>query len=273
MNVRRGRHLGPAIALVVGVVAPIAACGDGDDDPRMGRSAPGVDTTWHWQLQGDIDTGHEVDLYDVDLFEAPDDVLDELRSVGRTVICYVSAGSSERWRPDADEFAPADLGVAMDGWDDEHWLDIRSDRVRSVMESRLDLAVDRGCDGVEPDNVDGYTNETGFDLTPADQLDFNRFLASAARERGLLVGLKNSGDQVPALVDLFDFAVVEQCHEYDECDRYAPFLDQGKPVFVAEYAQRFVDDPTPVCAASSRLGLRTIVVPLDHDGSFRIDCG
>ncbi len=257
--------------LVAALGASIAGCDDGDDGPAS--NALGVDTKWHWQLQGEIDTDHEVDLYDVDLFDAPDDVLDELRSAGRTVICYVSAGSFERWRPDADEFAPDDLGLPMDGWDDERWLDIRSERVRSVMERRLDLAVDRGCDGVEPDNVDGYTNETGFDLTPEDQLDYNRFLATAARDRDLLVGLKNSGDQVPELVDRFDFAVVEQCHEYDECERYTPFLDQGKPVLVAEYAQRFVDDPAPVCAASSRLGLRTIVVPLDLDGSFRIDCG
>jgi len=31
----------------------------------------------------------------------------------------------------------------------------------------LDLAAQRGCDGVEPDNVDGYSNDNGFGLTAA----------------------------------------------------------------------------------------------------------
>ena len=105
-----------------------------------------------------------------------------------------------------------------------------------------------GCDGVEPDNVDGDTNDTGFDLTGDDMLDFNRFIAAAAHERDLLVGLKNADRHVPDLVDDFDFAVNEQCHEFDECDAFVPFIDQGKPVFNAEYTREFVDAPSQVCA-------------------------
>jgi hypothetical protein len=144
--------------------------------------------------------------------------------------------------------------------------------VRSVYEARLDRAVASGCDGVEPDNVDGYLNETGFDLTADDQLNFNRFVADAARRRGLLVGLKNDLDQIPALVDHFDFAVNEQCHEFDECEGNRPFIDAGKPVFNAEYASDFVNDPSEVCADALELGLRTLILPLDLDGSFRISC-
>lgn len=46
------------------------------------------------------------------------------------------------------------------------------------MRRRLDKAVSRGCDGVEPDNVDGYTNHNGLGLTAADQLTYNKWLAS-----------------------------------------------------------------------------------------------
>lgn len=42
------------------------------------------------------------------------------------------------------------------------------------MQARLDLAVQKGCDGVEPDNVDGYQNNSGFPLTAQDQLAYNR---------------------------------------------------------------------------------------------------
>jgi hypothetical protein len=103
------------------------------------------------------------------------------------------------------------------------------------MSGRLALAEQKRCDGVEPDNVDGYTNATGFPLTGADQLDFNRFLAREAHARGLSIGLKNDLDQIPVLVADFDWALNEQCAEYDECETLAPFIAAGKAVLQVEY--------------------------------------
>jgi hypothetical protein len=40
------------------------------------------------------------------------------------------------------------------------------------MSTRLALASSKGCDGVDPDNVDGYDNDSGFDLTPSTALDY-----------------------------------------------------------------------------------------------------
>jgi hypothetical protein len=240
---------------------------------------PDVATTWQWQLQPDADgrinIGYDVDVYDLDLFDTPDDVLAALRADGRRVIAYFSAGSYEGFRSDSDLFADDVLGDPLDGFADERWLDIRSQGVRQIMLARLDLAAERGFDGVEPDNVDGYANETGFPLTAEDQLDFNRFLAAAAHERGLAVGLKNDLDQVAELVDDFDFAVNEQCHEFDECDRLTPFVEADKPVFNAEYEEEFVSDDEAragLCEASRRRSLQTLVLPLALDDSFRLDC-
>ena len=54
------------------------------------------------------------------------------------------------------------------------------------MAARLDLAVSRQCDGVEPDNMDGYMNDSGFDMTGAHQLAYNRWLAErGARARAV----------------------------------------------------------------------------------------
>ena len=64
------------------------------------------------------------------------------------------------------------------------------------MLARLDLAQQRGCDGVEPDNVQSYDDDTGFELTAADQLAFNRRVADEAHARGLAVGLKNGGGRL-----------------------------------------------------------------------------
>lgn len=240
---------------------------------------PPVDATWQWQLQpdgnGEINTTYAVDVYDLDLFEASAALIAELQGSGRRVICYFSAGTFEDFRPDAGQFAAADLGSTLEDFADERWLDIRSENVRRILQARLDLAVERGCDCVEPDNVDAYANDSGFPLTAEDQLDFNRFIADEAHARGLCVGLKNDLDQIAQLVGYFDFAVNEQCHEYDECDALRPFIDAGKPVFSAEYADEFVNDPArraEICADAQALGLQTLVLPLDLDDSFRFSC-
>jgi hypothetical protein len=240
---------------------------------------PAVTATWQWQLQPDaadsINTAYDVEVYDIDLFDTPDSVIAELHAQGRKVIAYFSAGTYESYRSDAGEFQASEIGNTLEDFPDERWLDIRSQNVRQIMLARLDYAVLRGFDGVEPDNVDGYTNNSGFPLTAADQLSFNRFIANEAHERDLSVGLKNDLDQITDLVAYFDFAVNEQCHEYDECDQLEPFIDAGKPVFNAEYAVRFVNLPAirgQMCAESQNQGLRTLVLPIDLDDSFRFSC-
>eukprot|EP00051_Salpingoeca_urceolata_P014688 m.187478 g.187478 ORF g.187478 m.187478 type:complete len:103 (-) comp18158_c0_seq3:113-421(-) len=85
------------------------------------------------------------------------------------------------------------------------WLDISTindagSKLRSIMEARLDVAVEKGCHAVEPDNIDGYSNNNGLGLTAQDQLVYNRFLADAAHDRGLAIALKNDLDQVDDLV-------------------------------------------------------------------------
>ena len=230
--------------------------------------------TWTWQLTGSVPAGRAVALYDVDLFEAPDALLSTLRARGVAVVCYFSAGSWEEVRPDAQAFPHATRGKKLDNWP-EQWLDIRSEAVYAALEARLHLAQERGCDAVEPDNVDGYTNDTGFPLTATDQLVFNRRLSNAAHRLGLGVALKNDGDQAELLVDYYDFALSEECHAYDECDVWGPFVDAGKAVLEAEYA----DSPSAaaglassICAASASMGLRTVVFPHDLDGSWEVPC-
>lgn len=237
---------------------------------------PVISDTWQWQLTGKINTNYDVSVYDIDLFEAPDAVLTQLHVQGRRVVCYFSAGSSENWRPDFDQFQPADMGKPLDGWKGERWLDTRSANVRRIMMARLDLAATRGCDGVEPDNVEAYSNGSGLPLTAADQLDYNRFIANEAHRRGLAVGLKNDLPQIKALVDAFDFAVNEQCAQYKECAKLRPFTQAGKPVFNAEYVARFRDNTDgardAMCAAARMASIRSLVLPLKLNDAYRYSC-
>ena len=103
------------------------------------------------------------------------------------------------------------------------------------MKARLQMCKDKGFDAVEPDNVDGYTNVTGFPLTASDQLAYNRWIATTAHSMGMSVALKNDLDQVTDLVS--DFALDEQCFEFGECDKLTPFIGANKAVFEVEYTQ------------------------------------
>lgn len=197
---------------------------------------PSKGATWHWQLSGTVKPVHNVELYDIDLFDTPQKTIDALHKKNIRVICYFSAGSVEAYRDDAKQFPKDIIGKTLNGWPKERWLDIAHfESFADIMKKRLDLAVQKGCDGVEPDNVDGFENKTGFPLTYSDQIRYNTWLAEEAHARGLSIGLKNNLSQVKDLVHVFDFAVNEQCVEYQECDMLKPFLDQGKAVLHAEY--------------------------------------
>lgn len=237
---------------------------------------PNVSDTWQWQLRETINIGYPVRVYDIDLVNAPQATIDTLHAQGRRVICYFSAGSSEDLRDDYKRFNPSDKGRVLQGFDGERWLDIRSENVKIIMRDRIALAASKRCDAIEPDNVDGYSNNTGFPLTANDQLSFNLFLASEGHKLGLAVALKNDLDQIPQLVGSFDFAVNEQCHEIGECDKVKPFIAAGKPVFNAEYDSRYVNNTNSardqLCATAQAANIRTLVLPLELEDKFRYSC-
>jgi hypothetical protein len=233
---------------------------------------PPITATWRWQLQGDLNVSYDVEIYDIDLFDTDVADIEALQADGHRVLCYFSAGSYEDWRPDAGAFDPSELGKPLSGFDDERWLDIRSTNVHAIMYARLDLAVQNGCDGVEPDNVQGYAEDTGFNLTAADQLAFNRRLFNAAHERGLSVALKNDLEQVANLIDYVDLMINEECHQYDECETLQPFIDVGKPVLNAEYLLAYRDAPDTVCPRALTGNLRTLILDEELDDSFRFSC-
>ena len=231
--------------------------------PPPGVWQPKPGTTWQWQLTGTIDTSIDVVMYDVDLYTTSNATISKLHADGRIVICYFSAGSFEDWRPDAGDFPSAVKGKKMDGWN-EQWLDVRAASVRSIMAKRLDLAKSKGCDGVEPDNVDGFDNDTGYPLTSADQIDYNKFLAAESHRRGLSVGLKNDLAQIKQLVPFFDWALNEECVAYDECDALLPFIQAQKAVFHVEYQ----GSKSSVCGVVKPLGFDSMLKHLDLDAWY-----
>jgi endo-alpha-1,4-polygalactosaminidase (GH114 family) len=201
--------------------------------------APGL--TWQWQLDEQVDTSLEADVYDIDLY-VDQSVIDILHTRGVKVICYISVGSWEDWRPDANQFPPEILGNEYEGWPGERWLDIRRlDLLSPLMNNRLDLCKAKGFDAVEPDNIEIYDNNTGFPLSYQNQLAYASWLAEAAHKRGLAIGLKNAPDMVNDSLSFFDFAITEDAFYYGWVGKMLPFVKAGKAVFAAEYTDMDVD--------------------------------
>ena len=229
---------------------------------------PGAGVSWQWQLTGPIDENVEAEIYDVDLFDATAQLVTSLHRKGRRVICYLSAGTYEDWRPDAASFPASVKGKKLVDWKGEQWLDIRQRAALApIMEKRLDLCRSKGFDGVEFDNVDAYTNDSGFTLSARDQIAYNTYLAQTAHARGLAAGLKNDFDQVTELEPKFEFAITEECFENHECDKLKPFTAAGKAVFDAEYR----GDPKIFCPAAKAAGISALLKKKDL-GAWRVAC-
>lgn len=205
-------------------------------------------TTWNWQLDGRAVNSAVLDgsanpkkMLDIDLDATSAATIAALKAKGIYVVCYTEVGSYNIQRADAAEFrkVPGLIGKQMDGFDDEYWIDVRmTDALMPIMTARLDKARAKGCDGVEPDLDDSYSqgeDETGFDLTMDDSLHYLQLLVDAAHARGMSMGLKNGPEMAPYAALFADWALNEECNEFDECGGYKEFVKRNKAVFQVEY--------------------------------------
>ena len=224
---------------------------------------PPKQLTWYWQLTGRINNTRQVAAYDIDGFETEAVEVAKLHSLGRHVICYLSVGTAENWRPDYKRFPPSVLGGADEGWPGERWLDIRQIGVIGpIMEARFQMCRQKGFDAVEPDNIEAYSNNSGFQITGAEQLAYNEWVAVHVHALGMAVFQKNDAEQTAQLHTFFDGALSEECNRYAECAEFAPYLAAGEPVLDAEYGlvrSRF-------CPADKKAGIMGARYDLALDG-------
>jgi hypothetical protein len=230
---------------------------------------PGRKVSWQWQLSSPPKASALLDvrMYDVDGFETTKTLVHKMHTKGIKAVCYVSAGSWEKWRPDAKKFPASVLGKS-NGWPGERWLDIRKLSVLApIMRARVRMCGRKHFDAIEFDNVDGYQNATGFPLTGAEQLRYDVFLANAAHRRGMSVLLKNDLGQIPKLLRYFDGALNEQCFQYRECGNLRRFVRAGKPVFNVEYKLA----ATAFCPKANARNFNSLKKRLSLD-AWRVPC-
>ena len=238
---------------------------------------PANGTTWQIILSEVLDPNNlpNVQAIDGDLFDNSKANWATIKSKGYQTICYFST-QYEEWRPDAQLFRsqPQNLGANLDDWAGERWVNTRADGIRSIMKSRIKEAKNRGCDAIDPDNIDAYLhNGGGFNLTQDDAVNYIRFLAAEAHALDLAIGLKNGDDIVSRVIDVVDFEVNEQCQQYNECQKYRPFVAKGKPVFEIEYV---TGTPSAakiksVCQNTTAKGFSTVIKHMSLD-KWVVDC-
>ncbi|GAA2304628.1 endo alpha-1,4 polygalactosaminidase [Nonomuraea roseoviolacea subsp. roseoviolacea] len=225
-------------------------------------------------------------VFDIDLYAAAEvagnnttlntAAVKAIHAKGAKAICYVDAGSIEDFRPDYQEFVDwhnahgkSLLGKPFsDEFPNERWANINNDKgqrdfLLKMMAARVDKCAQAGFDGVEFDVVNAHEegkSVTGWTVSPATQLTFNKALAAIAHGKGLSVALKNDLSQAEELVSSFDYAVNEECFQFDECSELSVFVKAGKPVFHVEYATA----PSSFCAKSKTLKFNSLKKPEDY---------
>ncbi|KIZ01753.1 hypothetical protein MNEG_6207 [Monoraphidium neglectum] len=221
---------------------------------------------WQWQLSpfnypADLVKGPDrLDMYDVDVFDNTATTIRNIKSRGVRVMCYFEAGtwpSGKVNNPFLSQYPARCKGKPYEPpYTDELWLDITCPEVLNITRKILDLAVTKGCDGVEPDNVQGFETDSGYntgfykcpikngvqtgyttgcDLDYKEWRGFNLFLANEAHARNLSIALKNNFYMAPEMAAVHDMVLSEQCYQYGECANYTSFINAGKPVLLTEY--------------------------------------
>jgi hypothetical protein len=214
-------------------------------------------------------------VYDIDGFENPASTVAALHGQGAHVICYIDVGTAENWRPDYSEFPAALLG-ASNGWPGEKWLDTNPNGpdysiLQSIMTARFKMCAAAGYDAVEPDNMDGAENSTGFGITVAEQDQYDEWVANEVHSLGMSVAQKNFEDQSSVLQPYFDFVIEEQCFQYQDFSDLAPYTKAGKAIFEVEY-QGQGPSPASFCPSANAAGYNSVEFDLDLDGKVRVPC-
>lgn len=294
--------------LALGLATATALIAVRGDSPAAGASGlwrPPPGARWQYQLEsknrqlaptGGIDVDicqapHSggacvhPDVFDIDLYvdgqvSGNDHTVDRaavqaIHDRGAHAVCYVSAGTAERFRPDYRRYVRFDrrvnhrlLGKPFSGrFSNEYWLNLSNAQgqrrfVLRRLRARTRKCARAGFDGIEYDVVDAYAQGrrvTGWHVTARSQLVFDRALARIAHHHGLSVALKNDLGQVPRLESRFDYAINEQCFSYHECTNnpapgYRAFTSDGKAVFQVEYRI----SPSRYCGKADGLGFSSI---------------
>ncbi|MCE9620824.1 MAG: endo alpha-1,4 polygalactosaminidase [Actinomycetia bacterium] len=204
-----------------------------DQVPALPPSNAGLD----YQLGGAYEPTSDTQIVARDRTDAPDP--------SRYNICYVNGfqtqpDEADMWlteNPDLLLRNAVGEAIVDPEWPDEHILDVSTpesrERLLEIVGAWIDGCADDGFQAVEIDNLDTFTRFPQY-LTAEDAVAFAYSLAVRAHAAGLAIGQKNAAELLKRRPETtFDFAVVEQCNEYEECSLFK--ATYGDQMYVIEY--------------------------------------
>jgi hypothetical protein len=220
---------------------------------------PPAQSTFAIQYDGKLDLSIDADVYDLDGFDTSANTVATLHKAGRHVNCYIDVGTWESYRPDAKDFPKSVLGNKDGHWKGERCLDARQLSIlEPIMTKRFQMCASKGFDAVDPDNIDGYENKTGFKISPQDSLAYDEWVAQEVHTLNIAVDQKNDNGQVKELRPYFDFAVLEHCYQQKYCGQFTPYTDDNVLVVDIEYhgsKSQFLNDACPYIESYKETGL------------------
>jgi hypothetical protein len=259
-----------AALLAAGLLLALAGCNAHPTgvtrSESYARFAPDAATHWQIQLSGAFDATVTADVYDLDPYTTEQSTVTDIVAAGNRAICHLDVGASDLSLPDAAALPASVLGNP-DG-PGRRWLDIRQWSVlEPVLAARFELCRTKGFQGVDADQDDGYAHASGFALTSADAVTFDRRTAALAHAYGLAAGLRTAPAMVPRIAPVADFTVVDGCFTTPDCADYFAFVEAGKAVYDVE-----TGPGRQFCALARVYGFTAIGKPDDQLDGRVTDC-
>lgn len=191
---------------------------------------------------------------------------------GVQTVCYFSAGSAEKWRADFKNYPKTILGRTYVGFSDERWVNIKDDRLKPILQNRIAQCKAKGFFAVDPDNMNGYLQKTGFTIKKTDQIIFNKWLATEIHKNGMKAILKNTTELLSNLKYDFDANLTESCMKDSFCDQTKIFISLNKPVYNIEYLDSNLSQAS-ICNYFKSSPINTIIKSSTFNiDSFRSKC-
>ncbi|HWU87738.1 MAG TPA: endo alpha-1,4 polygalactosaminidase [Kofleriaceae bacterium] len=222
------------------------------------------------------------------------------------VVCHVNSGAIRLTDPDAIKYPgyeanPPNRQTLPDshpapgsviGWStsetdsNERFIDMGDgarDKVLPLVERRIELAKRIGCDAIAANLNDAVAYEStighGFDpIKPEVLTSWATEVTKRAHDREISIGVRNSRQQtIDAEAPAYDWALVDRCGEYDECDKQQPFINRHKAVFAIDYDT--MEDGSSSNTAAVVCGMQAaaqiaggIIKTAALDSSYRMPC-
>ena len=244
------------LTTVIGVAALFGtACSSASSASAVSVTLPPVNGQFDYQIGGPYTPLSSVAIVDRDRSVAP--------VSGKYNICYVNAfqtqpGEASFWTGSHSDLLLKNKNgsyVIDPDWPDEYILDTstaaKRTAIATIVNGWIDGCASAGYQAIEPDNLDSWTRSKNL-LTQANNVAMATLLAKEAHLKGLAIAQKNTSDLGSSGKTSvgFDFAIAEECQEYEECGSYTDVF--GKNVIEIEYTDNPRSAYTTACAAQGK---------------------